>query len=639
MPASELWFVVPGDPGQNTGGYRYVRRLVSALAKAGIPVQLTGLEGTFPQPDDIARQSLDRFLAGLPDGTRVVLDGLAMGGLPEVLQRHQRRLNLMALVHHPLADENGLSEQEQAWFKHSETTALACVGAVFTTSYYTAERLLAFGVTPARVTTALPAVDDAFFQQAPLINRRDATRAIHLLCVGHLSPRKAQHQLIQALAQLTQLNWRLTLVGSAERATDYASGVRALVRESGLESRVEFAGELEEADVLTAYQQADLFVFPSLYEGYGMVIDEALAAGLPVLSSNGGALVSTGAKPGVALYEAGNVAALATKLTRLLAEPDALETLVAGAMQARCEIRRWSETAQDFLSGLEKGRPRNPVQFAADWLEAREPADHQARDAGLTARLAEWLTERYDCRASGSEPGAPLHFVDLGTGRGSNPVYLCPRLPVPQRWTLVEPDQTLAGIALQRVEKLDAPAVLETMVLTKDNLSTALPENADLVTSSALIDLVSEPWLSALSAAVAKRQAALLVVITYSGFFALEPAHPFDDELRALVNAHQHREKGSGAALGPDATPCLSRLMSGKGYEIQTADSPWVLTGEQANLAAMLLEGWAEAATEQQPEQANAIQSWLETRRQQLDADALAITVSHSDLLAWPKQA
>ncbi len=277
--------------------------------------------------------------------------------------------------------------------------------------------------------------------------------------------------------------------------------------------------------MLKAYQQADLFVFPSLYEGYGMVIDEALAAGLPVLSSDGGALASTGAKPGgVELYEAGNVAALATRLTRLIAEPDAVEALVAGARQARCEIRRWSETAQDFIAGLEKGRPRNPVQFAADWLEAREPADHQARDeGGLTAGLAEWLTERYDCRASGSKPGGapPLHFVDLGTGRGgSNPVYLCPRLPVPpQRWTLVEPDQTLAGIALQRVEKLDAPAVLETMVLTKDNLSTALPANADLVTSSALIDLVSEPWLSALSAAVAKRQAALLVVITYSGFF------------------------------------------------------------------------------------------------------------------------
>ena len=82
----------------------------------------------------------------------------------------------------------------------------------------------------------------------------------------------------------------------------------------------------------------------------------------------------------------------------------------------------------------------------------------------------------------------------------------------------------------------------------------------------------------------------------------------------------------------------LFYIISGKGYDIQTADSPWVLTGEQASLAAMLLEGWAEAATEQQPEQANAIQTWLETRRQQLDADALAITVSHTDLLAWPKQ-
>ena len=103
MPVSELWFVVPGDPQQNTGGYRYVRKLAEALADAGLKVHLDGLEGEFPRPDGTAINAMDRYLKALPEGASVVLDGLAMGGMPEVLERHRKRLNLMALVHPPLA--------------------------------------------------------------------------------------------------------------------------------------------------------------------------------------------------------------------------------------------------------------------------------------------------------------------------------------------------------------------------------------------------------------------------------------------------------------------------------------------------------------------------------------------------------
>ncbi|MGC8119125.1 glycosyltransferase family 4 protein [Marinobacter sp. VGCF2001] len=637
MPASDVWFVVPGDPGQNTGGYRYVRRLVEALRGAGTPAQLTGLEGAFPHADERARQSLNRFLTGLPDGARVVLDGLAMGGLPEVLQRHCNRLNLMALVHHPLADENGLSDQDRARFTQLETAALQNVGGVFTTSDYTAHRLQAFEVEATRITTALPAVDEAFFTGEPRVFRPDRPDApVRLLCVGHLSPRKAQHQLLQALAQVHAQNWHCTLVGSMERDPEYAESVNRQVRALGLETRVQLAGELDEDAVLTAYQRADLFVFPSLYEGYGMVIDEALAAGLPVLSSDGGALSSTSDKPGVVLYPAGDVAGLSEHLSELIAGPSALDKLTEQAGQSRQLIRRWSETATDFRKGLDIAGARNPARFEADWLELREAADHTARADNLTRQVARWLSDRYSRRNTGGGPGEPLHLVDLGTGRGSNPVYLCRHLPVPQQWTLIEPDRSLGMAAHSRVERLDAPVALKTMALTADNLESALPAKADLVTASALIDLVSRPWLEALSAAVARRQAALLVVISYSGSFALAPTHPFDEKLRALVNAHQHSEKGSGPAMGPGATEALGHALAEKGYTLQTSDSPWKLTAEQAGLAAMLLEGWAEAARDQSPQDAERIRSWLYTRQQQLGAETLSIVVDHTDLLAWP---
>ncbi|MFW5824395.1 MAG: glycosyl transferase family 1, partial [Marinobacter sp.] len=112
--------LVPGDPGQLTGGYGYVREAVSGLQRLGQQVILQGLPGCFPKVDDVARQSLDSALASAPDGATVVVDGLALGGCPEAAEAHGRRLHLIALVHHPLADETGLSDPDREHFLATE---------------------------------------------------------------------------------------------------------------------------------------------------------------------------------------------------------------------------------------------------------------------------------------------------------------------------------------------------------------------------------------------------------------------------------------------------------------------------------------------------------------------------------------
>ncbi|HAU16820.1 MAG TPA: glycosyl transferase family 1, partial [Marinobacter adhaerens] len=160
MPESDkpgfLEFIVPGDPEQNTGGYRYVRKLVEALGDAGCRARVSGLPGQFPRPDRVARNGMDKKLASLPDGASVVLDGLAMGGLPEIVEKHSPRLNLIALVHHPLADETGISEANRQWFFDSETRALGFVNGVITTSQHTAARLADYEVPAERIRVAEP---------------------------------------------------------------------------------------------------------------------------------------------------------------------------------------------------------------------------------------------------------------------------------------------------------------------------------------------------------------------------------------------------------------------------------------------------------------------------------------------------
>jgi len=646
MPESEssafVEFLVPGDPDQNTGGYRYVRKLVEALNERGCRARVTGLPGRFPRPDTEARAALDQRLGAMPDGTCVVLDGLAMGGLPEVLGKHHERLQLLALVHHPLADETGLNESDRAWFFETEKRALAFVQGVVTTSRHTASRLADYDVPAGIIRVAEPGV--ARVSDSVAVDKLAAKQGVpRLLCVAHISPRKAQHQLVEALKSLDGLPWHCVLAGSESRNAQYGKQVQQQILAAGLEDRIELTGELEERALAEQYRRADIFVLPSLYEGYGMVIDEALACGLPVISSDGGALASTGARPGVVQYCAGDVRALSARIRRWLEHPEELAHAGKLARKESRRIRAWSDTAVDFLAAMAEFRggqrqAHRQSSFASHWLMAREGADHRARSRALTVRLNRWLCRRYTDQQAGNRH-KPLRIVDLGAGRGSNAVYLVRALQVPQRWLALDQDAGLLREASQRVSALDVPFEAEAALLTPESISQCLPADVAVITASALIDLVSERWLNALVDAAAARKAAVLVVLSYGGRFDLSPGHSDDSLIRELVNQHQHGDKGTGAALGPEATAVLQQALDRHGYEVELAGSPWQLGSGDAALMEMLMAGWVEAALEQAPDHRERVSGWLKTRKVQLAEAGLTIRVNHVDLLALPPEA
>ena len=105
--------IVAGDPDQRTGGYIYDARIVATLRDQGWSIDVVGLAGTYPDADDEAATALNQALASLPDHSAVVIDGLAMGALPEVVAEHAKRLDITALLHHPLGDELGLDDADQ----------------------------------------------------------------------------------------------------------------------------------------------------------------------------------------------------------------------------------------------------------------------------------------------------------------------------------------------------------------------------------------------------------------------------------------------------------------------------------------------------------------------------------------------
>lgn len=276
--------------------------------------------------------------------------------------------------------------------------------------------------------------------------------------------------------------------------------------------------------------------------------------------------------------------------------------------------------------------------FDAAWLALREPVDDRSRAAAAMSLLGPaW-------RAAGWS-----RVVDLGSGTGSNLRYLAPRLPGVRSWTLVDHDAELLARAAVPGEVEAARVVGD---LATAGLDAIGESDADLVTASALLDLVSKDWLGALVAACRAAGSAALFALSYDGGIRWHAAgsdpRPADDPddalIRRSVNAHQRRDKGLGPALGPMAGLHAETTFRAAGYRAWLLPSPWRLGPDDADLARALVDGWEAAALEQLGEalpassgDADRVRSWAQRRRATIEGGRFGLTVGHLDLLALPK--
>lgn len=350
----DLTLLVAGDPEQRTGSHVYDARIAEALRQRDWDVEVEGLAGRFPTPDQQANESLEHALSRQPEGARVVLDAMVMAGLPEVVARHADRLELTALMHHPQADETGLSESQREGFLFSETLALRSMHRVIATSPFTAERLAGFGVLPSRIHVVEPGVTPA-----PLANsverHVEGTEPTRLLCVASLTPRKGYEVLIEALSELSDFDWQCDCIGGFDLDPDHASRIETMIEEKGLGERVCLLGTRSPEALSAYYAEADLFVLPSYYEGYGMVVTEALARGLPVITTTGGALRHTLPEGAGVAVEPGDAQALASAVRGWLEDGELRAQLSRGAVEARRQQQDWHSAAQAFAEALGEG--------------------------------------------------------------------------------------------------------------------------------------------------------------------------------------------------------------------------------------------------------------------------------------------
>jgi glycosyltransferase involved in cell wall biosynthesis len=331
VTAERLAFVVPegvDDPARVSGGNVYDRRVRDGLLAQGWEVRMVAVD---------TAEATAGALSALPDDALVLIDGLLVPGAADALVGHARRLREVVLAHQaPDRPDDRL------------LAALRSARRVIATSAWTRSELVEQDAAdPHRITVARPGTDPA-----PVAT--SSPGGGRLLCVAAVAPHKGHDLLVRALAGLSAMpGWTCVIAGSLDVDPDFAAALTAVVESTGLAERVTFAGVLGEEALGAAYARADLLVHPSRSESYGMVVADALAHGVPVLTTGVGGIPEAIGDAGAALIvPPDDPWALQVALQRWWSSAELRERMRAAALDARRAARSWGTTTAAVAEAL-----------------------------------------------------------------------------------------------------------------------------------------------------------------------------------------------------------------------------------------------------------------------------------------------
>lgn len=340
-------WVVYGALEQTTGGYIYDRLVIERLRAWGDAVEVVSLDPA-PRSHTLAGLALARRIARLAPDV-VVGDELCFRELGPAYAALPRRVPRVLLVHHLSAWELPPGPRRAA-LAVRERAAIRLSGAHLATSATTAARLFReHGV--AWVDVAPPGAD-----RLPLRPRaRRDGGPLRITFVGSFIPRKGLLPLLSAFERVGRAGAELVLIGDAGRDPGHAAEVRRAIAASALlREHVTTPGLLDDAALADALAEADALILPSSLEGYGMVLTEAIRAGVPVLASRAGAIGEVVREGEEALLWDGQEG-LERTLARFIEDP-ALRANMRRAAEARAgALPTWDSTAEVVRAALERG--------------------------------------------------------------------------------------------------------------------------------------------------------------------------------------------------------------------------------------------------------------------------------------------
>ncbi len=262
------------------------------------------------------------------------------------------------------------------------------------------------------------------------------------------------------------------------------------------------------------------------------------------------------------------------------------------------------------------------MSFSTDWLELREPADMRARNLDVLQIVRQHF-----------QNSKTLHITDLACGAGSTLMSLNSVFLAQPNWTLVDYDPALLNRANERAKSAHIKIKTQQADLNTD-LKNVFETKADLVTCSAFLDLVSKEWLDTLIKELKQRKLPFYAALTYDGRTTCQPPHAADLDILEAVNQHQLSDKGFNSAMGPNAAATSIAKLKQAGFKVVSGYSDWQLLPDEGLLQAMLIDGWAHAATETKLLNLEIVEDWKDWRMTRAASQTSTISVGHVDIFA-----
>lgn len=273
--------------------------------------------------------------------------------LSNILLRLSKPVSIVTVTHHlsprdliARRDPFGILMRKFDWLVTG--AFFRTVNKIIAVSESTKRDIMATGISSSKVEIIPDGVD-----KTPQINVSRNGSTSRVLFVGHCSPIKGVEYLLEAIWLLKDSDIVLDLVGDLKSNIEYTRRLQEMTHNWGISDKIIFHGFVPRERIINLYTEADIFVLPSLWEGFGIVLLEAMAFELPVVATKAGAIPEL-VKDGVngLLVPPANGRALAEAIAALIQNPGLRKKLGKNGRAIYNRSLTWEQVVEKFETVL-----------------------------------------------------------------------------------------------------------------------------------------------------------------------------------------------------------------------------------------------------------------------------------------------